>query len=92
MSDTRDAYVQKMKAELDKWSARIGKLEAEAKQNQAVVQEQIEALKKKRQTSEANLEKVRQAGEDAWEDLKVGFESALSSLGDAIRTAHNRFK
>jgi len=56
------------------------------------LEEQIEALKKKRKSTEEDLDKVRQAGESAWEDLKTGVENAASSLGDAIRSAQSRFK
>ena len=49
MSDTRDAYVEKMKAKLDEWNADIAKLEAQAKQKEADArvsyQDQIETLK-----------------------------------------------
>ena len=96
MSETRDAYVKKTKAKLDEWNAEITKLEAKAKQHEADVQmkieEQIETLKKKRKSTEEDLDKLRQAGEIAWEDLKTGVENAASSLGDAIRSAQSRFR
>jgi predicted nucleic acid-binding Zn-ribbon protein len=96
MNATRDAYVEKMKATLDKWNAEITKLEAEARQNrteaQQQIRKQIESLKKKRRTTEENLDKMRHAGEGAWENLKIGVENALGSLGDAVRSATSRFE
>ena len=96
MSAKRDAYVEKMKAALDKWNAEITKLEAEAGQSRAEAQQKIEkqiaSLKKKRQAVEENLGELGGAGEDAWEDLKIGAENALGSLGDAVRSAQSRFK
>jgi septal ring factor EnvC (AmiA/AmiB activator) len=96
MSENRDAYVKKMKAKLDEWNAEIAKLEAQARKQEADTQlkleEQIESLKKKRQSTEDDLDKLRQAGGNAWEDLKTGVENAASSLGDAIRSATSRFK
>jgi uncharacterized membrane-anchored protein len=95
MSNTRDAYVEKMKAKLDEWNSEIAKLEAKAKQNEADARmqfgEQVETLKKKRQATERDLDKLRNASENAWADLKVGVENAASSLGDAIRSAQSRF-
>ncbi|MFO7714453.1 hypothetical protein [Desulfosarcina sp.] len=96
MSETRDAYVKKMKAKLDEWNAEIAKLEAKARQHKADAQmnyeEQIESLKNKRKSTERDLDKLRQAGGNAWEDLKTGVENAASSLKDAIRSAQSRFK
>ena len=49
---TRDAYVEKMKANLDAWNASIDNLEAKARVAEADAQntynEQIEALRKQR--------------------------------------------
>ena len=96
MSNNREAYVKKMKAKLDEWNAEIDKLEAKARQNEADVQqqvaEQVETLKKKRKSTEKDLDRLRQAGESAWEDLKAGVENAANSMGDAIRSAQSQFK
>lgn len=96
MSKNRDAYVEKTKAKLDEWNAEIAKLEAKAKHKEAdaqmKIEEQIETLKKKRKSTEEDLDKLRQAGESAWEDLKAGVENAATSLGEAIRSAQSRFK
>jgi len=95
MNDTRDAYVEKMKAKLDEWNADIAKLEAKARQKEADAQkryqERIASLKEKRKAVEEELDKLRRAGSDAWEDLKAGFEMAADSLGEALRSARSRF-
>ena len=96
MNDARDAYVNKMKAKLEEWNADIAKLEAKARQKEADAQQQYQAkiasLKEKRQTVEEHLDKMRQAGTDAWDDLKAGFEMAADSLGEALRSARSRFQ
>jgi hypothetical protein len=38
------------------------------------------------------LGELKEAGEDAWEDLKPGINSAWDSLGDALKSTTNRFK
>lgn len=95
MSETRNAYVEKIKAKLDEWNADIAKLEAKARQQEADTQikliERIETLKKKRKSTEEDLDKLRQAGDSAWQDLKMGVENAAASLGDAIKSAKSRF-
>lgn len=95
MNDTRNAYVEKMKTKLDEWNADIAKLEATARQKEADTQkryqERIAALKVRRHAVEEDLDKLRRAGSDAWEDLKDGFEMAADSLGEALRSARSRF-
>jgi len=96
MSDTRDVYVEKMKAKLDEWNADIAKLEARARQKEADVQvsyqDQIETLKNRRNAAEEKLEKMRKGGSEAWSDLKEGLERAADSLGEALRSAQSRFR
>lgn len=95
MSDTRDAYVEKMKAKLDEWNAEIAKLEAKAKQKEADarmdIEKQIEELKEKRSKANEKLEQMSSAGESAWNDLKAGVEQAADALGDALKAARSRF-
>jgi predicted nuclease with TOPRIM domain len=95
MSDTRELYVEKMKAKLDEWNAEIDKLEAKSRQKEADAREayekKIESIKEKRQATKENLDNMQQAGENAWEDLKAGVEKAAASLGEAIRSAQSRF-
>jgi hypothetical protein len=96
MSETRDAYVKKMKAKLDEWNAEIAKLEAKAKQKEADAQQsyekQIDELKEKRGQAKDRLDQMRQAGETAWDDLKAGIEQATTALGEAVRSAQSRFQ
>jgi uncharacterized coiled-coil DUF342 family protein len=95
MSEKRDAFVKKMKAKLDEWNADIAELEAKAKQKEAEargdVEKRIEELKAKRKTVEDDLDQLRSSGEDAWEDLKTGIDSAASALGEALQSARSRF-
>ena len=91
----RDAYEQKLQAQLDEWAAEIKKLKARADQAEADAQieyhRQIDRLKQEQQRAEAKLEELRHAGEGAWEDLKVGVEKAWQDLGEAVRAAASRF-
>ena len=38
------------------------------------------------------LAELKDAGDEAWEDLKAGIESAWDSLGSALKSAYSRFK
>lgn len=92
---TRDAYVAKIKAQIDQWNAEIDKFQALARQAAADVridyEEQIANLKGRRAALEERLANLQQAGDDAWEELKDGTEKALMSLKDALAKARSRF-
>jgi len=96
MSEKRDIFVEKMKAKLDEWNADIAKLEAQARQKEADVQEdyrqRIETLKSKHKSVEERLDKVGQTGGEAWKDLKTGLELAADSMGEALSSAQSRFR
>jgi len=96
MSETRDAYVQKLKAKMDEWNAEIDRIEAKADQADAEskieYEKQLEDLRAKRRDLEEKIAKLQQAGDDAWEDLKAGIDSAWDALGNALKSAASRFK
>ena len=96
MSETRDAYVRKVKAKLDEWNAEIDKLEAKARQKEAEIktdyQERIDVLETKREEANDKLAALQSAGDAAWQDLKSGVELAASALGEAVKSARTRFQ
>ncbi len=96
MSENRDAFVKKTKAKLDEWNAEIAMLEAKARQKEADVEasyrRQIDSLKERRDKVAKNLDKISQAGGDAWQDLKSGLSLAADSLREALRSAQARFQ
>lgn len=90
MSD-RDLYIKKMKAKLDEWNADIAKLEAKADGAEADMKikynEKITVLKGQREEAAAKLMELRNASEDAWEEIKAGLENAWDSLDKAVKSA-----
>ena len=95
MSD-KDLYIQKLHARLDQWNAKIDKLRAKADKVEAGVRveynKQMEYLQEKRKVAEAKLAEMREAGGDAWKDLKIGVGMALDAVEEAIKSASSRFK
>jgi uncharacterized coiled-coil DUF342 family protein len=93
---TKEAYEQKLQAQLDEWKAEIDKLKAKADKAEANAQleyyKQIEELYSKRDAAQEKLKELKEASEDAWEDIKVGVELAWDSLGEAVKSAMLRFK
>ena len=85
----KDLYVQKLHARLDQWNAKIDKLRAKADKAEAGVrleyQKEIEYVQQKRKEAEAKLAEMREAGGDAWEDLKIGVGLAWDAVEEAIK-------
>jgi len=92
----KEAYQQKLEAQLDEWKADINKMKAKADKADADTQlayyKQIEELRSKQESAQEKLKALKEAGDDAWEDLKAGMDSAWDSLGNALKSATSRFK
>ena len=92
----KDAYEKKLQAQLDEWGAEIDKLKAKADNAEADAQleyyKQIEEFRSMQEEATNKLAELKDAGDDAWEDLKAGIDSAWDSLGNALKSARSRFK
>ena len=91
----KEAYEQKLQAQLDVWSTEIDKLDAKAGEadvnTQAEYYKQIEELRAKQDDAKEKLDELKSA-HNAWEDLKVGIESAWGLLGDKLSSTKSKFK
>ncbi len=91
----KQAYQQKVQAQLDEWSAEIDKLRAKADKADADAQialnREIDNLRDKKNQAREKLDELSDASEGAWEDLKTGVEAASNQLGQALRSAQSRF-
>lgn len=89
------AYEQKLKAQLDEWSAEIARMKAKADKADADAQlrfhDQISELQDKQQDVRKKLDELQNSGESAFDDLKAGIESAWHSMGKALEKAQSRF-
>ena len=96
MVDTKEAYLEKLKAKLDEWNAQIDKLKAKAAQSKADAKIEIEKhvgdLETRRREVENKIQHLVQASGPAWEDLKGGVQSAWNKLDEAVRSATEKFK
>lgn len=92
----KNAYEQKLQAQLDGWTAEIHKLKAKADKAEADAKieyyKQIEELRFMQESATNKLAEFKDAGDDAWEDLKTGIDSAWDTLGNAMKAATSRFK
>lgn len=92
----RQAYEEKFKAQLDELNAKIDVLKAKAKQAEASAKADyhatIEDLLKKREKAQGKLKELRDAGDDAWEDMKQGVEESWTAFTAAVKSAASRFQ
>ena len=93
---TRDAYVAKLKSQIDQWNAEAAKWETKVRQAQAGMQAQYQRqLEQFRTRSDAAMNEVRRlqnASADAWKDMAQGADAALKSMQAAFEKARSQFQ
>ncbi|NET16504.1 MAG: hypothetical protein F6K08_28625 [Okeania sp. SIO1H6] len=94
--ETKQAYEAKTKAQIDKLNAQIDEMKAKAKQAKADVAinyyKKIEELSTKRDAVKVKFQELQNSSEQAWKDVKVGFEKAWDDLHGAFNSAVSKFK
>ena len=84
----REAYLKKLEAQLDEWSAELEKLKAKGKEASADLSikynRQVEEFGQKMDAARSHAKTLKEASDDAWEDMKGGAEAAWSELKDAF--------
>lgn len=92
----KEAYQKKMQAELDEMGADIDKIKAKAEKAGADAQleyyKQIDELRSMQALASTKLAKLKDASDDAWDDLKAGIDSAWIGISNALKSASSRFK
>ncbi|MDX1795504.1 MAG: coiled coil domain-containing protein [Hydrogenovibrio sp.] len=92
----KDAYENKLRAQLEEWRAEIDLLKAKAHKAEANLQidyyQKIEELNASMETARKKLSELEDASGGAWEDIKIGLENAWDDLEAAIDSAKSRFK
>ena len=88
----RDVYVAKMKLQLDELNARMGELEAKAKEAKEDARdkynEDLGKLRHQSQLAVAKLDELKASGEDKWEAMVAETEK----IRDAFIHSFNYFK
>ncbi|MCL4795109.1 MAG: hypothetical protein KJZ84_21705 [Bryobacteraceae bacterium] len=87
----REAYKQKLEAELEVVEAKIAQLRATAKSKSADAQveynRRVEQLEEKLDAAKARLGEIADATEETWESMKAGVESAWTSITESVKEA-----
>jgi hypothetical protein len=91
----KDEYLEKLKLQLDEWSADIDVLEAKARKAEAELrikyEQQIEALKAKREEAKVRVGEVKESAGEAWQELKKGGDAAWENIRKAFEEARKKF-
>ena len=91
----RSAYIDKMKAKVDEWTADIEKMQAKAKGAEADLRieygKQLDDMRKMRDEALAKMKEAHNAGDAAWEDMQKGIQTAWDSTSKAFHDAMKRF-
>lgn len=91
----KDEYVEKLKAQLDVWSADIDVLEARGRQLDAELrtkaEEQLILLRAKRDEARLKLKEIQESAGDAWQELRKGGDEAWESIKHALAEARKKF-
>jgi uncharacterized phage infection (PIP) family protein YhgE len=92
--DERQAYVEKMDAQLKQWKAKADKLRAQAQESTADVKlqyaRQLAELETKIDAAIDVLNKLRNDQTAPWAELKAGFEQAFNTVKDAADRAFQK--
>jgi chromosome segregation ATPase len=95
MSD-RDAYVQKLKAQIDAWNAELDKLQAEANKASADArisyEENLRQLRQERDEAMEKMAELQKATDSAWDDVREGVENAFEAMKSSMEKAWSRFR
>jgi hypothetical protein len=96
MATTRDEYVEKLKAQLDRWNADVARWEAQAKAARADARkqydDQLEILRAQREKALYSLKLLEGASSTAWAQLEVGADQAWKRMREAIAQARTCFE
>ena len=92
----RQAFQQKMEAQLKEWSANIEVLQAKAEKASADAkikhQQQIANLQERKEAAQKKLAELKSASDGAWENLKNGVEKAWAEFKNSVDDAVSQFK
>jgi murein L,D-transpeptidase YcbB/YkuD len=94
--EKKKAYQEKIEAQLKDWGPKIDALKVKADKTkadaQAIYKQQIENLWMKQEAARQKLQKIKDSGEEAWGELKVGLDKALEDLKEAFDRSKSKFR
>jgi lipid II:glycine glycyltransferase (peptidoglycan interpeptide bridge formation enzyme) len=91
----RDEYVQKLKGQIDRWSAEAARWEEKMKHAQsgmkAEYERQLEQFRARRDEAMVELRRLQSASADAWTEMLRGVDASVKSMQEAFERARRNF-
>ncbi|EXI82210.1 MAG: hypothetical protein AW10_00657 [Candidatus Accumulibacter appositus] len=95
LKETKDAYIGKLKLQLDEWSADLDAIEAKARQADVEFKEKYQAkaeeLRYQKTLAQGRINALQEAADDAWEELRNGSESIWGTVRQTFADAKAKF-
>lgn len=95
MKETRDAYVERLKAKLDEWNAAVDRMSARSREIKAESRAEYEhlltELRTKRADAQEKLSRLGTSAEGAWEELRAGADKVWKELQESVERFRSRF-
>ncbi|MDY0222846.1 MAG: coiled coil domain-containing protein [Desulfobacterium sp.] len=96
MKNKRKAYEEKFDAQFEEWNAQIALLKAKADKAKANAKigyyKKIEELERKQEVAGTKLRELKNVGDEAWEEFKLGTEKAWDEVKIAYHKIASKFK
>ena len=93
---TKEAYIKKIKVQIDKLNAEISKLEAKAlhigEDTKHKVEPKIRDLQKYADVLKNKISELQETGGDSWKELKHGIDESWVALKKGIKEAKGKLK
>ena len=92
----RDEYVEKLKAQLDQWTAQLATCESAAREATSEakmeLEKQIGIMRSRLDDMVFRVELLKGASTDAWQEIARGADEARKTMQDAFEKARCHFK
>ena len=92
----KKAYLDKVQARVDRWDAEISRLEAAARETTADAKieylRQVDGMRQKRDEVLKRISDIKNAGTEAWEELKGGVDRILHDIESTIEATKSALK
>lgn len=94
--ETKDAYKQKLDAQLKEWNAQINLLAAKVENSGADVKlkyaQDLDGIRAKQREAAIKIKELENASGDAWQNVKVTADKVWDDLKTGIVQAMSNFK
>ena len=88
----RDEYVQKLKAQIDQWSAQMAQWEKASEDVKNKYLQQLDEARVRRDEAIEEMKRLQGASAEAWTQMMKGAETAFTAMQGAFENARKGFE